>query len=248
MSTNDKAQPPALSDNGGFDLGDRLIQGIIIKWDAEQGWHDRDGLDVPSPLIVLATTTAIQRFQNKQLIETITTRPLPNIADLNASVPVNEWEPDLTGRPRPPYALFYVLYLLNEIDAQMFTYLNSTTGAEIAIQRLSSRICNMRLLRGAKVNPVVTLGEGPMKTKFGTKLRPELIITDWRTFGGGTSIQGPAPVPQLTSGASVVPETTPKPEPAPEPVRTKRGVVKNTKPKPAVVKTAELPRDDLNNI
>ena len=42
----------------------------------------------------------------------------------------------------------------------------------------------MRALRGTAVFPLVTLDSRPMKTKIGTKLRPEFSITDWRDLGG----------------------------------------------------------------
>jgi hypothetical protein len=226
--------------------GDRLIQGIIARWDAERGWHDRDGLPLPSPMIVLGTTQAIQRFRDKQCIKTITTKPLPDVDELNAAVPKTEWELGLSGQPREPYQLFFVVYLLNPIDAQVYTYLNSTTGAEIAVERLASKIRNMRLLRGAPVSPVVTLGEAPMKTSFGLKSRPDFVITDWQVLGGTPDIQGPQAPLQISDSSKepVAPEQPAEPEPA----RTKRGAVKNTSAKPAETKTADLPNDDLSGI
>jgi hypothetical protein len=203
MVTQAKALPPVPIDIA-FDPGDKLIHGTILRWDAEQGWRDRDGLD-PGPvnLIVVATTAAIQRFKDKRCVETIMKAPLPDVNKLNASVPVAEWEPDMTGKPRPPYQLFRVVYLLNPTTAEMYTYLNSTAGAAIGVERLESQIRNMRMLRGAHVCPVVTLGEAPFKTSFGMKTRPGFGVVNWYTLGRGPNyVEDPAAVPQIAAPAT----------------------------------------------
>ncbi len=66
----------------------------------------------------------------------------------------------------------------------------------------------MRALRGDKVVPVVELDAKPMKTQYGTKLRPEFKIVDWRDFGGETAPAVPTtPVaPQI--GKPVEPVTS----------------------------------------
>ena len=46
----------------------------------------------------------------------ITTRPLPDPAELNASIPQSGWEKDKDGKPRPPWAHHIAIYLV-EPDA-----------------------------------------------------------------------------------------------------------------------------------
>jgi hypothetical protein len=41
----------------------------------------------------------------------------------------------------------------------------------------------MRRVRGTHVYPVVNLSVAPFKTKYGTKVRPHLIVIDWVMFG-----------------------------------------------------------------
>jgi hypothetical protein len=188
-----------------FDLGEGVIKGSLAKWSAEEGWHDRDGVDLPSPMIVIGTQHVVQRFKDKKLVNTILP-PLPDLDELNNAVPRDEWELDLNGKPRPPYALFHVAYLLNPIDASLYTCINASVGTGIAVDRLESRMKLMRHLRGANVNPVVTLGEAPMKTRFGMKTRPEFVIKDWRSFGP-TTIEAQPQTPRLA------PPTVPTPEP-----------------------------------
>ena len=56
----------------------------------------------------------------------------------------------------------------------------------------------MRVLRGANVAPILTLSSKPMKTKFGTKMRPDFEIVEFREIGGG----GGQSVPQIESPKS----------------------------------------------
>src|SRR5262249_42867861 len=112
--------------------------------------------------------------------------PLPDLDNLNSAVPIKHWEIGLDGKPRPPWQLNFVAYLLDPQTGALYTFLNSTVGARIAVERLQERVRCMRLLRGADVVPLVELGNKPMQTQFGQKLRPEFKIIDWRDFGGGT--------------------------------------------------------------
>jgi hypothetical protein len=182
--------------------GARVIRGTIAKWDAENGWHTRDGEAVPSPVFALGTGRVIQRWKGKELIEEITEAPLPNVKELNAAIPQAEWEPDLNGKPRPPYALYAIVYLLNPVDAGVFTHINSTAGTHIAAEKLEERMQYMQMMRGANVKPLVTLGQAPMRTRFGVKSRPsfDVVKDEWREFGGGGMLPAPPPAPQLTHG------------------------------------------------
>jgi hypothetical protein len=194
-----KTRLPAPIDDNDFDPGDRLLHGILAKWDAEKKWHDRDGLPLPSPMLVFGITQAVQRF-HEDGVETHFIKPLPNVDELNAAVPKSEWPIGFNGQPRFPYALYDVVYLLNPIDAQDFTYLNCTDGCALAVDRLRAKIKNMRAYRGEPaLCPIVTLSEVPWKTKYGMKLRPDFPVTDWRLFGAEKT-----PPPQLAA-------PTPKP-------------------------------------
>jgi hypothetical protein len=111
-------------------------------------------------------------------------QPWPNVAELNAKIPQEEWEIGLDGEPRPPWVKQFVVYLLDPRDASIFTFINSTTGAAIAVDRLKEKVCWMRTLRGERVAPIVQLGNKAMKTKYGQKLRPDFVVVDWRCFIG----------------------------------------------------------------
>jgi hypothetical protein len=186
--------PAYVSD--GFDDADidslRLIRGTIMKC-VDGEWSDRDGVQYPlgTPFLAMGVTEAVQRWQERQLIEEHIKQPgvpLPNVDELNETVPADEWEEGLNG-PRPPYSHVYVVYLLDMKGGGIFTYLNSTWGCRLAITAMRDRVRWMRRLRGAQVYAIVGLGKKPMKTQKGIKQRPDLPVLEWRDFSSGTPKQ-----------------------------------------------------------
>jgi hypothetical protein len=181
-------QPEADDDNFGAPAtDDRIIQGVFIKC-VDGNWHDRDKLAVPSKLLALTTFTIVQHWRNQKPEETIDGRvsALPDVAELNAKIPECEWEKGIDGKPRPPWQRQEVVYLLDEATAQKFTFASGTIGAQIAVEELRDPVKWMRVLRRARVVPIVELANKPMKTRHGgSKLRPHFKIAGWRGIGGG---------------------------------------------------------------
>jgi hypothetical protein len=181
--------------------GDRVIQGTIIRCN-DGHWADRDSVSFPADkqMIVMAVGECAQCWKQNKPVDTIIktpTEPLPDIDELNAKIPENEWEPGLDGKPRAPWVHQYMVYLVDPTDAAIYTFINSTAGAAIAYDRLTSRVSLMRRLRSEAVVPVVKLDAKPMKTKFGQKMRPEFTIVDWRQLGGtAMPVTNIAPPPQ----------------------------------------------------
>jgi hypothetical protein len=177
---------PAVSDDGFDDGGDesRIIKGEIYRC-VDGNWSEKDGAAIPpgTKRIVLGVAECVQRWLGQRPIETITDRPLPNINDLNETVPVSEWECGLDGNPRPPYVHQRIVYLLDPANAAVATFINSTFGAKLAVEALKDKVRMYRMIRGQRVYPIVELGKKSMKTKFGVKQRPEFIIHDWRYLG-----------------------------------------------------------------
>jgi hypothetical protein len=173
---------------------DRLIKGTILKC-VDGRWTDRDGISITANAVMLAlgTTQALQHWQDGMPIETIVKQagqPFPDVQELNAAIPQEEWEVGLDNKPRPPWLLQFVLYLLEpNHDASIYTFINSTIGARVAVEHLENRVRAMRMLRGVRVFPLVKLDARPMNTRYGQKLRPEFTIIEWRELGasGATS-------------------------------------------------------------
>ena len=187
-----KENLPAVIDDDGFndvDQSDRLIQGTIAQC-VDGVWGAKDETELPSDLLALSTALALQRWEDGLPVETIIKRPgepLPDVDELNKKIPQKKWEKGIDGKPRPPWQKQHVVYLLDPATAAVFTFINSTKGAEIAVERLKHRVKLMRALRGDRVVPVVKLDSKPMSTQFGVKQRPEFTILDWRELGGTPS-------------------------------------------------------------
>jgi hypothetical protein len=194
--------------------GDRLIRDTILRC-IDGRWPTKDGEVLPlgTRLYVVGTVRALQCWINKELMGTeIETpdEPLRDPALLNEQIPRDKWGLDLNGAPKPPWVITYVVYLVDPATASGYTYLNSTTGARIAFERLQSRIDNMRIMRGGNPVPLIELDTRPMKTPFGQKMRPEFTIVkdEWREFGGGGEQPALLPPPDKggPDGAAAKPE------------------------------------------
>ena len=190
---------PAVADHDGFDdtnIDDHLIQGTIVRcvdgiWSAK----DEASFSKETRLIVLKSAEALQRWENQRPVETIPKHhgeALPDLDELNAKIPKKRWEKGLDGEPREPWVHQYIVYLLNPKDASVFTFINSTMGARVAVERLRGKVKMMRALRGEKVCPIVELSAKPMKTGFGLKQRPDFVIHDWCNLGGPRATSAPA--------------------------------------------------------
>ena len=67
------------------------------------------------------------------------TNPLPDIDELNAKIPQDQWDLGINGKPRPPWVHSYAAYLLDPIDASIATYINSSGGAQAGIRPPNDR-------------------------------------------------------------------------------------------------------------
>jgi hypothetical protein len=185
---NEVANVPVIVDDGfDNDQEDRLIRGSIARC-VDGAWKDSDGNSIPpdSRLVAWATTECLQRWEDKRPARTIVKKPgipLPDVDELNAEIPQREWETGIDNKPRPPWGRQVIVYLLDAATGAELTFISGTTGAAIAVERLRRQTGNMRMLRGARVVPVVTLGSKLMQTNFGSRLRPEFVIQEWREFG-----------------------------------------------------------------
>jgi hypothetical protein len=199
---------PAVVDDGfDNDQEDRLIRGSIVRC-VDGIWKDSDGNPIPpdSRLLAWSTSECLQQWRDKMPVKTILKKPgipLPDVDELNAEIPQREWEKGIDNKPRPPWGRQVVVYLLDAATGAEWTFISGTVGAAIAVERLRRQTGNVRMLRGggARVMPIVTLGNKLMQTNFGSRLRPEFVIQEWREFG--------APSPAIASeiGKKIAPPT-----------------------------------------
>jgi hypothetical protein len=205
MSSNDLTAPPPDDDGfaGSLQSG-RLLKGMFAKWTDSAGWHDRDGMPLPPLVLVITVFEFLQRWSNKRP-DIITEKPLPDPETLNSNIPEREWELDLNGKPRPPWAHAVGAYLVDPASGAIFTYANSTMGAHMAIDQLREATMVMRSLRGARVTPLVKPTSRPFKTAFGMRTRPFFQIENWRAPGGEGGMLPPSNKPPQLIGPTTTP-------------------------------------------
>jgi hypothetical protein len=160
-------------------------------------------------MLVIDHEIVLRRWQNKRP-EYISEYPLPNVDDLNAAIPIEQWELGLDGKPSKPWKITYVIYLVDVFKTgALYMYAHDTYGAMQCYHMLEERIAVMRMLRGEHVYPIVRLEKRQWKSAtYGMQMRPHLEPTgDWRSPGTMQSVQR-APAPQI-SGPSTPTPTTP---------------------------------------
>jgi hypothetical protein len=230
----------------------QVQRGIIARWSdksPDPGWTDRDGLPLPSEMLVIGYCIVLRRWKDSRP-EYKTEQPLPNPEDLNALIPMSEWDIGMDGQPSKPWKYCYVAYLVNLKNGTLYTFAHDTFGAMRCYALLEEQIAVMRMIRGAHVWPIVRLEKRPMKTRGGTliTMRPHLEPIDWREpKGPGSGSPLMAPAPQISGPATpeaATPETSAPTQPAAAPASSPNVVLDNTKPvKPVTV--GELIADEL---
>jgi hypothetical protein len=162
-------------------------------------------------LAAIRTGTCLRRWKDGHPDE-IVDHPLPDPDELNAAIPMSEWELGVDGKtPRPPWEYTFKVSLVNLNTGEFFVFASATVGAGIAYDKLRDAVIAMRALRGGEpVVPVVRLSSKPMKTRYGMKSRPSFDIIDWKTPSGPAAL--PIAPLQLPNGAA--PSSSALPEPS----------------------------------
>ena len=137
MSKGDLTQYDGEVDDGfdGSFSSDRTIKGVQLAWNDSLHWRTRDGMKAPEQLLVIATDAILQRWK-EGLPHVIRDKPLPDPDDLNAAIPVSEWETGIDGKPRPPWQDTVVVYFIDPATGGFYTFVSSTTGGRIAVDHL----------------------------------------------------------------------------------------------------------------
>jgi hypothetical protein len=164
---------------------------------------DRDELDVPDEMLVTGTAHGLQCFKNNELIGELVDRPgkrwtKEDATRFNSDIPEEEWGVGFNGEPRPPWKETWAAYLVDTKSATEYVFINSTTGAKIAVERLQRKLEITQALRGSNVRPRVKLESRPMpiKSRGITKQRPEFTVVEWIDLtGDGEVLLGRKPGP-----------------------------------------------------
>jgi hypothetical protein len=182
----------------------RFIQpGSIILKCVDGRWQDRDELPVAGEMLVTRTAHGLQCFKNGEMLGELLDRPGKrwtkyDAEELNAKIPEEEWGVGFNNEPQAPWRETWAVYLTDANSASEYTFINSTRGAAIAVERLERRMEITCALKGANIRPRVKLESRPMPIKrLGiTKQRPEFTIVEWIDLTGDGEVllgrkQGP---------------------------------------------------------
>jgi hypothetical protein len=201
-------------DDDEFDSG--LVKGTRLKF-VDKLWSTTDGtplnVDVDRFLVV-GRGYALQRWVDGRP-EVITERPLPNLKELNASVPREAWPiGKYSNQPEEPWKGVFYFYLVRVTpdDACLATSINNTNGQRVAYVKLKDKIKTRAMLNGGRMAaPIVKLGWAMMPSDYGPRPRPDFIIDGWRDL---------EPEPKRVEAPKLAPEA-PKSEPVKEPASFK---------------------------
>ena len=173
----------------GFDGADedqqipRVIQGERWAFTNDGCWLDSNDEVIPPGREVVAVNLArvLQKWIDKMPVETtfLSPRDHPDIEQLNEASPKSEWSVDLNDRPRGPWQLQNVVYLVDLATMERFCYPTGTVGGGICVHELKDAVRMMRQFRGPGIYPVVSPAAKHMNTRFGGRQRPHFEIKRW---------------------------------------------------------------------
>jgi len=183
--------------------------------------YGEDALPMPKqPVLITKILRVVQCWKDGAYLETYfeDEGPLPDLGELNDQVPQAEWE-IAYNKPNPPWALFHVVYMVEPVTGEFFTFSNSSTGAKIGYEKLADKFDMMSRLRGPNIRPLVNLTSRKWRIVALDliKIRPEYTILEWRDLGTDPQpAQLPAPADKDPTGAAVkLPRETTTNEPPP---------------------------------
>jgi hypothetical protein len=218
MNTN-ATRADGFDDDGTENDFVRVIQGEKISFTNESVWVNADDEEVAPDreLVVVDIARVLQKWIDKAPVHTqfLASGEQIDVKQLNEECSREEWSEDLNGKPRGPWQVQHVVYMVDMETMARFTYPTSTVGGSIAITDLKDAVRLMRKFKGPGVYPVVTLADKFMNTKFGGRQRPLFIIKNWISFGPDGALPPaadnkalPKATPAAPSGAHVVAEPT----------------------------------------
>jgi hypothetical protein len=180
-----------------------IIRGAKLKFTNAAKWITGDGdeINAAREFLVVELVRVVQKWIDGKPVETRILAPdetFPDIDELNAVAPKEEWR-DHFGHAVGPWQKSIVAYLLD--PATM-----STVGGFKAFNTLKDETRRARLVHGANVFPIVTLGDADMPTQFGHRRRPAFIVKRFVPIGPAAE-----PKPAIAAPASEEPtKPTPK--------------------------------------
>jgi hypothetical protein len=174
-------------------VSERAIIGQLVRFTNEGHWILPEQVRLAKPLVVVnVRRTLIKWGKDKKPVGAPiflkAGEKIPDLEKRNEETPKSEWIEGFDGKPKGPWQAQHIVYMIDPISIDQYSYPTSTTGGGIAVRELIDRILWMRRFRGDAVYPVVQLTNRFMRTAYSGRLRPHFEIVSWKKFdpdGGG---------------------------------------------------------------
>jgi hypothetical protein len=189
-----------------------LIEGERLKYSNDSKWTNAQGveLDPQRRFVAIGMERCVAKWSTKdnapptKTIVLAAGQPFPNIKAMNDACPTSEWREDPNGKLVGPYQAQRLLYLIDPVSLDKFTFVTATIGGTRALHELADKIAWMQRYRQPGVRPLLRLSSVFMPTRFGGRMRPHFIIDDWVSPAGDSSgglVHNPTP--QIGPGGTV---------------------------------------------
>jgi hypothetical protein len=162
--------------------GASMIRGKMIKFKDGKFTVDKtETLPASAKLIAISTIMAWVHWDDSKPVEhrvTQTGQSHPwrdELGDLDRE----EWPAGLDGQPADPWRDTRYLHLIDPKTAAAYTFVTDSIGGKKAVGELKEQIGVYRRVNPGAV-PIVQLVSTTMKTKYGTKPRPEFKVVGWQ--------------------------------------------------------------------
>jgi hypothetical protein len=193
-------------------VSERIIQGVRINFTNEATWVDpsKQPLSVNLELIAVNIIRVVQKWGKDNLpseppIILEPNEKWPDVDVMNEKCPKTEWR-ERFGKLQGPYQKQRVVYLLDPLTMNKYTFATSSNGGHICVSEIAEKTQMMRRFKKQRVYAVVKLSKALFSKRFG-KYRPDLIVLRWITLDGGDALPA-AETPAIT-GPTTAPTSTP---------------------------------------
>jgi hypothetical protein len=188
------------TDDGYGEVSQEQRPGEFVKF-LDSVWLKSDlPIEASYRPIAIAVGHALTHWKDGRVVEEIDTKPLPDLDELNSTIPEDEKELGLDGGIRQPWSHTYKVFLLDTTTGERAIFATSSTGGKIAWDRLTDAVRWMRRFhRKSSVVPRVELATAPMKTRYSPmpRKRPDFRIVEWLDIGSGAPLPLTSDTPQL---------------------------------------------------
>jgi hypothetical protein len=188
------------------------VLGLKLKY-LDPRWTDPDEQEVKGLLVVHDVQRKVQKWlDDTRPADTIVItpgQPWPDISKMNTECPQTEWR-EKFGKLQGPWQGEHVVCFFDPKSMARYWWPSpiSTVGSAICVRELVAQTRLMRSFRGEHVYPLVELSHTHMPTNYGGRERPNLVVKNWVTFGGGggmPELPTPSTPPLTTPNASSPP-------------------------------------------